>query len=417
INDSNVTLWNGTDIAKSANGSFLTGRTNESGQITFSYVKAGDYNIAINKTNYSYFRAENVSYGFAVQTIEATYYLNETYIDVFVTDPEGNPLSGINVSINTTGAPSALTDANGFMSTRSIDTLLEGLSINVTVNGTTTGYNYTNVTVYSTINGSNPQFVTLYPNTLEVTVKNTTGAFIEGAEITIMPTGQAKYTGINGKVIFSPLVAGDYNVSIIGSSIGYNKTNETNIAVSGIINKQYDLSDNSVVANVTDEFGAIVEDGVIVTWGTQANTTIGGESTIHYVLGGQQAFTANGDAKGYGMGANQTTVLLNGTAAVNLSINITHIKIYAYNDTGAVENADVSVLNTARTAVQMNGKGQYMNGSTDAGGWIVFEYAPKEKYFINITAPNGKTNFTVINTVSGENNTASLYLKPINTGG
>ena len=416
INDSNVTLWNGTDIAKSANGSLLTGRTNESGQITFSYVKAGDYNLTINHTTYSYFGSENVSYGFAQQTMDVTYYLNETYIDVYVIDPKGNPLSGINVSINTTGTPSALTDANGFMSTRSIDSLSEGLSINVTVNGTTTGYNYTNVTVH-TINGSNPQFVTLYPNTLEVTVKNTTGAFIEGAEITIAPTGQAKYTDVNGKALFSPLVAGDYNVSVNGSSVGYNKTNETNIAVSGAINKQYELSDNFVVANITDEFGAVVEDGVIVTWETQANTTVGGESTIHYVYGGQQAFTVDGEAKGYGIAANQTTVLLDSQTTVNLAVNITRIKIYAYNDTGAVEGATVSVLNTARTAVQTNGEGQYMNGSTDAGGWIVFEYAPKEKYFINITAPNGKTNIAVMDIASGENNTASLYLKPVNTGG
>ncbi|MCK5474356.1 MAG: carboxypeptidase regulatory-like domain-containing protein, partial [Candidatus Aenigmarchaeota archaeon] len=163
INDSNVTLWNGTDIAQNANKSVLTGRTNASGQITFSYVKAGDYNLTINKTNYSYFVAENVNYGFANRVMDATYYLNETYIDVFVIDPEGNPLSGINVSINTTGFPSAITDANGFMSTRIIGTLSEGMSINVTVNGTTTGYDYTNVTAYSTINGSNPQLVTLYP--------------------------------------------------------------------------------------------------------------------------------------------------------------------------------------------------------------------------------------------------------------
>jgi len=330
VEGANVTIWNGSQIATSANGTPLTELTDSNGQVSFSRVKLFNYNITINKTGYDQFSTSMRPDFTDSPTWEKTYYLNTTQLEVTVTDESGGPLENVHVS--------------------------------------------------------------LWNSTL--------GYSDEG------------YTNLNGKYVFMVSTGrGEYTLKVNGSSIGYNWT-EKNITLAGnTLNKEtMVLKPNILNVTVKDTGGDLVGDGVLVELGSLSNTTSSGFAVLYRVPCGSQTISANGTLQGYGY--NQTSVeIFPGYNAFEILLGVTRLTIHVVNGTGdSVGNANVSLLNMTTGVVEKNGKGEFMNGSTDSNGNITFSYVPIGSYNISVEKSplSNSTVYALTTPLAGRNNSITI---------
>ncbi len=333
VEGANVTIWNGSQIATSADGTSLTSLTDSNGQVSFSMVKLFTYNTTVNKTGYTLFTTSMRPDFEDSSTWEKTYYLNTTQLEVTVTDEQGNPLE------NT--------------------------------------------------------YLSLYNSTL--------GYFSEG------------YTDSDGKYIFDVSTGGGgYELFADGIENGHNYTEKNVILLENTLNQEtIVLTLNILNVTVRDSLGNLVVDGVVVRLCSISNTTSSGFAMLYGTEYGnflQKDLSANGTKQGYGY--NETNASIpSGYSTFEIILNITRLTVHVVNATGdPIENANVSVLNLTTGVVETNGKGQYMNGTSNSNGNITFSYIPIGEYNVSVEkTPIGNSSiYVLIPSIAGENNSITI---------
>ncbi len=224
VNGSNVTLWNGSEIATSATGEPLTALTNSSGMAEFTRVRGARYNLTITKSGYKEINTTiDLNFRYSSSWIH-TYYLNKTVLEVTVKE-DNAPLSNILVRLRNSSLgydESGYTDSNGNVTFE----LPVGGVYNLTVEGGSRGYNYTTQLITIENKTLTAQEVVLGKNSLNVTVKDTNGNFVED--------------GV--KVILSSIM----NTTSSGNAILYKVPTETHVlTVNGTL-KGYGINSTSV---------------------------------------------------------------------------------------------------------------------------------------------------------------------------
>jgi len=333
VEGANVTIWNGSQIATSADGTSLTSLTDSNGQVSFSRVKLFTYNLTIYKENYTQLNTSMRPDFEYSSTWEKTYYLNTTQLEVTVTDEQGNPLE------NT--------------------------------------------------------YLSLYNSTL--------GYFSEG------------YTDSDGKYIFDVSTGGGgYELFADGIENGHNYTEKNVILLENTLNQEtIVLTLNILNVTVRDSLGNLVVDGVVVRLCSISNTTSSGFAMLYGTEYGnflQKDLSANGTKQGYGY--NETNASIpSGYSTFEIILNITRLTVHVVNSTGdPIENANVSILNLTTGVVETNGKGQYMNGTSNSNGNITFSYIPIGEYNVSVEkTPIGNSSVYVLTpSAAGENNSITI---------
>ena len=223
----NATVWFATNSSKNCT-------TNSSGICTISYVINGMHNFTANHTNFfqinkNYSIANNLN-DYTTNPIVMNPHPGN--LSVYVTNGSGYP-SSINVSVSNSSFANSTTTTNGWANF----TVLASF-FNVTANGTSQGYNYTNTTVYVLPDNNTELNITLGENTYLVTVLDGNGLAVNGSNITIFnatngtallgnSSTMSGLTNTSGKILFRRVIPGSYNLTI--SATGFNGTYSENI--------------------------------------------------------------------------------------------------------------------------------------------------------------------------------------------
>ncbi len=304
VENVNVTIWNLTDgkIARSVDGTLLTALTSTEGKVEFSRIAKGNYNITLNKTGYSLFNSWlNLTFIPNCQ-ISRSYKLETTSVRVEVYDMDTFlPLEEVEVILeNETHIFVDLTNSSGIVV---FNLNLAPGSYNLSVNGSSVGYNWSKIQIQVFRSSDNPYVFYLKENVLKIEVKD-----------------------VNGK-----------NVDEVKVSL-------KELNVSGITSK--------------------------------------GKITFHKIPTGLFTIIVNGSEDGYGINVTQVNVKV-GTNYYSVKLNITKLIVHVFNSTNDQENILV-VLVDKKGNIAKNGKGDLLANLTDNNGEALFEYLPLGKYNITI---------------------------------
>lgn len=220
VNQSNVTLYNGSQIAQSATGIPLTALTNSSGMVSFQRVMAWNYTLNITKTNYTGISTPAELYFESSPNWNHTYFLNKTILEVTVRNMEGNALNNTYVTlVNSTYvySGSGYTDENG-----NITFDLGGSSggiYNLTADGGSLGYGLASSLVTITEKTLNKKTAFLDINYLNLTVNDTNTSSVE--DWVILSLGSLTNTTSSGQALLYGVATGSQTLVANGTLQGY----------------------------------------------------------------------------------------------------------------------------------------------------------------------------------------------------
>lgn len=228
VNESNVTFWNGSNIATSARGEELSALTNSSGMLVFDRIKEGYYNVTVNKTGYTMFTT-SVELSFISSSVSYhVFYLNKTMLEVTVESEKGQALNNTYVTLkNSTYGydESGYSDEDGKITFDLSD--YSGI-FNLTVNGSSLGYNWSSTLITTSPGSLNKETVVLKPNSLNVTVRDSDGGLVE--DDVIVSIGSLVNTTSSGHAVIYEIIPDSYTLLTDGTLQGYG-TNSTPVDI------------------------------------------------------------------------------------------------------------------------------------------------------------------------------------------
>ncbi|MCD6403229.1 MAG: hypothetical protein J7K98_02790 [Candidatus Aenigmarchaeota archaeon] len=400
ISGINVTVYNST-----GSKTVFT----EDGWGNFSDV-VGFVNVVADGRNVGYWKNETSVYIEPESVTGVEFKLLGTNLTIVVEDNESNRVSNANVTFyNMTtrqiatngrgGKLTGLTDSNGAMSF----SFVKKGNYNVTIQKD--GYAYFSTTLNLGWEDSNIKEVVYKLNStyVDVTVTDcSTGDKLEGVKVTLKGLGSISYeetqiTGVEGNVSFdSGLSAGNYNLTVNGTGIGYNLTFKTINVVSQNNNPQsICLSPITLTVFVNDTKGEKVLDGVVLKLNQTSfkNETFDGVTKFFKVPFGSYRLIVNGTGKGYGVNITDITVD-EYEKEVFVLLGVTKLTVHVYNETGNVSGAVVSLRNVSTGEIESNAKGELLNGTTDSNGNITFSYVMLGTYNVTVKKNSTFVNYT-----------------------
>ncbi len=437
IEDANVSLTDSQtgNTLKSADGSALTGLTDSSGDIEFYRFNVSDCNITIDEPSHIYY---NQSYSLSLDSDNLIPIdLDVTRVSINVIDTFNKDIGNIPVTLNKTDGSynySGTSNSTGIIVFDN-QTFAPGL-YNLTVDGTGHGYNLSTQMIDVKRGIKEKKNVTIEENLLTVQVNssfdNSSAPFVD---VYLEGTSKTNQTGLDGICKIHNLENKSYNVTINGTSVGFNWTNAS-IDVDGLTYLQVFLEENTLVVSVKDENGEGVDGGVEVTLWDPYDTDIYedalGQNLIeqtesydsnatfrrlaYEVSGNDIKIEVNGSASGYGYNLSDYTLNNGQNGPYEVSLNITKITVNVTDASySPVAGADVSVL-TLEGAPVHNATGKTLTGLSDASGMITFERMIPGHYNITLSKDvDGDMvhNSSLANISSG--NHSYVHIDPNNT--
>ncbi len=390
VEGATVSLINLTSgaIATNADGEQLTGTTDENGQIVFTKVIPGDYNLT----------ATEESHGTNTKTVtieankdtEITIGLGRTRILVTVTDPGDQPLANIPVTIQQGSTIyQGSTSADGTV-------LFEQEPMpagpwNITANGTSQGYNITILKNYDIEAGvTNNVNIVLSRLVLKLTVLSEyDDSPADGVKVEVNTTPVTTHTVPGtGTVDITPGKPGVYEITVNkNNDLGYNSTSFV-IDLQKEEERTVRLRENVVKVTVRDEYGEPVLDGVracvtttaggakiLTATGVEAcNFTKNGVAVIRQLKQsdtGTFYISVEGQPVGYGWNSTPRT-LTNGLDEFDAIVNVTLVNVTVTDGGGnPVLGATVGIHNATDFSVLKNATNDDAICSTNADGWCV----------------------------------------------
>ncbi|WP_407416156.1 beta strand repeat-containing protein [Methanobrevibacter sp.] len=273
-NAGNLTYKSSDDnIVKIENGK-IKGLKEGNATITVSFAGNKNYAAAENKTI-------NVTVNELIININAEnltkYYSSPKPFVVNITDSEGGPIVGENVSITINGVGyNRITDENG-IAALNINLISGVYPVNVRVKNATAN---ATVTVLTTINGSDIRKVFRDDTTYNVTVLDSEGNYLEkGKTVEFNVNGiiYEKTVGENGLAIWNvDLPAGDYVVTATNTVTGENTANNITVLKAESEIRMY-------TRNITDRDADAIIATIILPGSATGNVsvTIGDNTTVY----------------------------------------------------------------------------------------------------------------------------------------
>ncbi|MEA3230014.1 MAG: hypothetical protein U9P44_03790, partial [archaeon] len=247
LENANVSLTDKTtgNIMQNYLGAYMTSLTDKNGTVHFTRFNRTEYNITINETSHEFY---NQTYILSLEiSNNFTINLDTTRVIVNVKDTYSNPIENICITLNKTDSSANFTDNTN--STGNIifesQTFPPG-QYNLTVDGTQDGYNHTTKLIDIYAGSQTTENIVLEEYRLTVQVNGSyNNHSIENATVAINTTPvSVKNTDSQGKAYFLKLEKEIYNVTINGTSIGYNYTN-TITTVTGDTQTSITLKENT----------------------------------------------------------------------------------------------------------------------------------------------------------------------------
>ncbi|NOQ55550.1 MAG: hypothetical protein GQ477_01955 [Nanohaloarchaea archaeon] len=420
-------------------GNPLSALTDSYGSVTFTRFNISTYNITINESSHDFYN----------QTLTLTMdsdndmqiNLDTTRMTINVIDTYSTPLADIYVSLNKTDGTANFTGYTNSTGTVILEnqTFPPGL-YNLTVNGTSLGYNYTEKQIDIYGGSQNIENIILEEYRLKIQVNSSyDNSAAKSVNVTIEEIPQSKNTDENGTAQFRNLENKTYTLTINGTQVGYNDT-VLSINVTGDITVEILLEENTFKIEIKDEEGNPVSAGIdVVLWNPYPtliyddalgnnleDETTPTNNNITFRLmqyesspGNNITMLADGSDQGYGTNLTDYTIF-NGTNGPNTTIlNITQLLVNVTNSTGAPVNAaNVTLLTLSGGYVQngLGGGSQQMNGTTASDGTITFKWLLPDTYNVSIEKNVSGTivrNSTLVTITAGEHK--YVHIDPNNT--
>ncbi|MBW6461530.1 MAG: carboxypeptidase-like regulatory domain-containing protein [DPANN group archaeon] len=438
LQNANVSLTDPTTgtILRDYLGNSLNALTDTDGIVTFTRFNQSTYNITINETSHDFYNQTIILSMDSDNNMLIN--LDTTRMTVNVIDTYSTLLANIYVSLNKTDGAANFTGYTNSTGTIILEnqTFPPGL-YNLTINGTSLGYNYTEKQINIYGGSQNTENAVLEEYRLNIQVNSSyDNAAAENINVTIEEIPSSKNTDNNGTAQFRNLENKTYTITINGTDVGYNATT-VSINVTGSIIIEILLEENTFKIEVIDEEGSAVSGGIdVILWETYptliyddalGDNLIGETNTSNNNItfrkmqyeaspGQNITMTANGSAQGYGITQTNYTIF-NGTNGPNTTmLNITQILVNVTDAISApVIDANVTLLDLSGGFVN-NGKGLRVNGTTVADGTVTLKWIIPGTYNISITKNVSGTivyNSTLITISAGEHK--YIHLDPNNT--
>lgn len=417
-------------------GTPLTALTDNNGSVTFTRFNLSIYNITINETSHDFYNQTITLLTDADNSMPIN--LDTTRMTVNVKDTYGTDLENIYISLNKTDGTANFTGYTNSTGTIILEnqTFPPGL-YNLTVNGTSLGYNHTEKQIDIYGGSQNTENAVLEEYRLNIQINSSyDNAAAENVNVTISEIPSSKTTDNNGTVQFRNLENKTYTVTINGTDVGYNHT-ILSINVTGDITIEILLDENTFKIEVIDEDGNPVTGGIdIILWdpyptliyddalgnNLEDETTFSDNNITFRKMqfeptpGKNITMTADGSAQGYGI--NQTNyTITNGTNGPNTTVlNITQILVNVTDAVSAPVNAANVTLLTVSGGLVNNGKGLPANGTTASNGTVTLKWIIPGTYNVSIAKNVSGTivyNSTLITISAGEHK--YVHLDPNNT--
>jgi hypothetical protein len=429
-----------SDVTGLTGTAIFTGTTNAQGQVTFSQVPAGIYNVTANGTAIGYSTASatvpiTVATG---ATTDVTLILTPATIVVTVTDSTTG-LGVPGVSVTGTGPSTlgpAVTNVNGQVTFSHID--LNGTYV-ITANGLAVGYSTATGSIITTPSATNLTLtfpVAIAVNPLPAIVSGTVkilepgqpdnGASIGGATIQISQGGApvaSTTSAANGSYTLPSVPAGSYTVA--ASAPGYVTSSVTvTLTRNESLTQAFKLVPaGNLTVTVVDAATKTVLPGVSVTGAVTitgpftcsygpSTTAVNGQVTFANVQEGTYTVTANGKAIGY-----STATVTDPTsvgAASTLTVDLTALP--------ATVSGKITILDPGQpdngaglggASVQLSqGARVVEKATTAANGTYTLAPVPAGQYTITVGA-GGYASATVALTLTrGQLATENLQISP-----
>ena len=312
-----------------------------------------------------------------------------------VTDANGNPIQGANVSA---GGLSAVTDGTGAYS---LNNLPAGTT---TLTASAAGFEPASqtVTVSAGSTVSVPPFQ-LVSNSGNVSgkVSDSSGAPIGGA--TVGFGGGTTTTDGTGTYIFQGVPAG--TIQLVASAKGFQSVtqnvtvNPGSSTVANFTLPPANTSPGTVTGKVTNVSTGGVIAGALVKWNTaSATTNNAGVYSLPNVSGGSQTLTAS--ASGYLPVT--STVNVGGGATLNFQLATAgKITVKVVNSTGAaISGANISITGGAIATT--------ITGATNASGLFATNWIPIGNYTVTETNGDGTPTSKSVTVLSGQTSTVNI---------
>ena len=416
-------------------GEYMTDLTDQFGYVIFERFNQSSYNITINETSHEFY---NQTYELSVESDNWIFIdLDTTRMTVNVDDTYGAPLENIYVILKKTDGTMNFTGYTNISGQIIFEnqTFPPGI-YNLTVNGSSEGYNYTVKQINIYAGSQNIENVVLEEFRLTVQVNSSydsTPAYNVTIDIGTLPE---KTTDLNGIAEFRNLENRTYSIMINGSEVGYNNT-AISVNVTGDTKIYIFLKENTFKIIVEDEEGNPVDGGVEITLWDPYDTNIYddafGNNLINHTTasdnnitfrkmqyepspGNTVTMTTDGSGQGYSINQTDYTIL-NGTNGPNTTIlSITQMLVNVTNATGGPINAAYVKINTTSGDPVQNALGQTMYGMTASNGTITFKRLLPNTYNVSIEKNVSGTmvyNSTLITIDAGEHE--YVHLDPNDT--